>query len=578
MLRLSRRLAEHIPSSAEYTSPVYHHANPNSFWARRRRYFMQRGALGKFFTLVGFGAAGAGAYLATCVVVRTFHQPTVDALFTSGEDYTLEEWRTVEPTLQPGDIILMRGTGLMSWTIATLQFMFSFMHPAALRYSHVAVVVAPAVVEYMDEDQYSRHAAQPPYKVECLADVFAEEPPVTSSSSSAKALADAKVAATPTGKHSLRAQLQAEEAALRRRPVIRRGAVILEAMDNKDYDVPDVTGKVTYDTVQVVEASRRLLSTTPDNTPAYHYFSVRRLQHYEHTPERQAKMKKFCLDSEGRRMDGSLLYPLAFLSAKLHTLTHPLRSTVTDEVSCSELIVELYQNLGVVQRRWRWVPLDPSAAPSPAAMPELSSSSSSSLGEVQEVVPAPTSADVAHDRSAKSLHVYDYVYGHVNDRAGRPVIASDRPALPEASIIENGENLALPELRVRSAIAPLQPTWPEVDAIKGFSDFYGRTLTGEAEVAARNERMTRTTATYVRNPDVPSPALRAGDVATGLDGRTYQLQWYYKHNSTATCPFNFTEGAGEAVLDFATNLGLGPEIHMHIDRPGDKNRWILEDV
>ncbi|KPI88475.1 hypothetical protein ABL78_2437 [Leptomonas seymouri] len=566
MLRLSRRLAEHIQSSAQYSSPVYHSSQRSAFWAKRRRNFGQRGFAGKVFTLCGYGAAGVGVYLATCLVVRTLHQPTVDALFTAGKDYTMDEWCTVEPTLRPGDIILMRGSGLMSWTIATLQFVFSFMHPAALRYSHVAVVVAPAIVDYVDEAAYDSTAQPPPYKAKRLEDVFAETTPADSPRRAL--LASPSAPALYKDSSAVRQQLQAEEAALRRRPVIRRGALILEAMDNKVYDVPDVTGEVTYDSVQLVEASRRLFSTTPDRAPAYRYFSVRRLEGYVHTPERQEKLKRFCLDSVGRKMDGSLLYPLAFLDSKLHSLTHPLRSAVSGEVSCSELIVELYQDLEVMQRHWRWVPLD--LASTPATL-------SADGSREEKLVPPPTPADAACDRSACSLHVYDYVYGRVNDRANKPVMSRDRPALPDASVVENGDALAVPELRARSAAAPLQPAWPAVDAMRELSDFYGRTLAGEAAESARNRLRTRMSATYVRHPAVPSPALRAGDVVRGVDGKSYQLQWYYKHDSIATCPFHFTEGMGESELDFAMNMGLGPEIYLRIDRPGDPTAWILEE-
>ncbi|KPA73194.1 putative mitochondrial hypothetical protein [Leptomonas pyrrhocoris] len=573
MLRLTRHLAEHIQSSAQYTTPVFHSTKRSSFWAKRRRNFYQRGCIGRLFTVCGYGAAGVAAYLATCLVVRTLHQTTVDGLFTPGEDYTLEEWHTIEPTLRPGDIVLMRGSGLMSWTIATLQFVLSCMHPAALRYSHVAVVVAPAIVEYVDEDACHNGAAQPqPYKVERLEDLFAEE------GTSAEPAASPSAAAASKGDLAVRAQLQAEEAALRRRRVLRRGAVILEAMDNKEFDVPDVTGKVIHDTVQLVEASHRLFSITPDGSPAYHYFAVRRLQNYEHTPARQAKLRQFCLDSEGRRMDGSLLYPLAFLFARLHTLTRPLRSAVSGEVSCSELVVELYQELGVVQRHWRWVPLGRSSTASSPQKNEDDDSDSVKENDVgeEEAMPSPTPADVIHDRSANSLHVYDYVYGRINDRDGKPVMSRDRPALPDASTIENGDVLAESELRTRSAVAPLRPVWPEVDAVKEFSDLFGRTLAGEADEAAREKMRTRATASYVRRHATPTPVLRSGAVAKGVDGRDYQLQWYYKHNSIATCPFHFTQGIGESVLDFAMNISLGPEIHMRIDRPGDAAGWILE--
>ncbi|KAG5485199.1 hypothetical protein CUR178_06557 [Leishmania enriettii] len=595
MLHFTRRLGEHIAMSATVGSPVYTEAS-HFFWHRRVQNFRRRGPLGKLAALVGYGAAGAGVYVATCLVVRTLHQPTVDALFAPGRDYTLEDWKDVEPTLQPGDIILMRGTGPVSWCITTLQFVLSFLKPAALRYSHVAVVVAPAVLEYVDDEMFeigmtaatgraeesreepssmASSLSTPAYRVLDLGEVFER---------SAEAAAPAHGRLVPgTPACSVREQLRAEEAALRRRPVIRRGAVILEAMDNRDYDVVDVKGNVTYDTVQVVEASRRLLSTTPYGVPAYRYFAVRRLRNYEHTPERQRLLARFCEESEGRRMDSSLLYPLAFLSPRLHTQAHPLRQLITGEVSCSELIVELYQELGVVKRRWRWVPLEQgTTAPAPppsnavaaqrkagSAAPHSFSSGDEAGGDTATPPPPPTVADVADDRRSRSLHVYDYVYGRLDARANRPVITRDRPLLPDTSVVENSEAIATADVRLRSSTARLKPSWEHVDRTTSISSLYDRTATAGAEELAHRQKRKRADARYHVDAAVPPLVLRAGDTARGVDGREYQLQWYYKHSSVATCPYHFTEGAGESVLDFAANVTFDRESHMRIVREED---------
>ncbi|KAG5511508.1 hypothetical protein GH5_06457 [Leishmania sp. Ghana 2012 LV757] len=589
MLHFTRRLGEHIAMSATVGSPVYKEAS-HFFWRRRMQDFRRRGLLGKLGALAGYGAAGAGVYVATCLVVRTFHQPTVDALFAPGRDYTLEDWKDVEPTLQPGDIILMRGTGPVSWCITTLQFVLSFLKPAALRYSHVAVVVAPAVLEYVDDEMLETGTAAasraepssmasslstPAYRVLDLGEVF---------EGSAEAAAPAHCRRVPgPSACSVRDQLRAEEAALRRRPVIRRGAVILEAMDNRDYDVMDVKGNVTYDTVQVVEASRRLLSTTPSGVPAYHYFAVRRLRNYEHTPERQRRLARFCEASEGRRMDSSLLYPLAFLSPRLHTQAHPLRQLITGEVSCSELIVELYQELGVVKRRWRWVPLEhgtTALTPPPSnavagqgkagsAAQHSFSSGDEAGGDTATPPPPPTVADVTDDRRSRSLHVYDYVYGRLDARANRPVITRDRPLLPDTSVVENSEAIAAADVRLRSGTARLKPSWEHVDRMTSINSLYDCTATAGTEELAHRQKQKRADARYHVDAAVPPLVLRAGDTARGVDGREYQLQWYYKHSSVATCPYHFTEGTGESVLDFAANVTFDRESHMRIVREED---------
>lgn len=580
MLRRSCRLADHIGMSATSGRPVYKNSAEDTFMRRRLRSFTRRGPLGRVMTVVGYGAAGIAAYIAACLVVRTAHQRTVDSLFAPGLDYTLEEWVDVEPTLEPGDVLLMRGTGPMSWCITTLQFILSGMSPAALRYSHVAVVVAPAIIEYVDADSVSDTDAAaarqtvsglstPPYRVPSLRDVFATDVAPSKTGKAGATVVAPTAASDRASASSVRAQLQAEETALRRRPVVRRGAIILEAMDNKEYDVPDVKGNVTHDTVQLVEASRRLHSMTPGDVPAYHYFAVRRLRNYEHTPERQARLARFCEASEGRCMDSSLLYPLAFMSPKMHANTHPLRQLVTGEVSCSELILELYQELGIVQRRWRWVPVPSDASGSATRTDNLAAAAAAAAGaSATSPTPQPTAADVADDRRGCSLHVYDFVYGRLDAQARQPLLTRDRPLLPDEVVVENGAIIAAPAVRLRSTTPRLRPTWPHVDRLKEMTDIYGRVLSGSDAERARQHLQRRTESTYKVDPAVPAVTLRAGDVARGVDGQTYQLQWYYAHNSLATCPFHFTEGMGEQVIDFAANIGLSQESFIRIVRGG----------
>lgn len=592
MLRASRRFAVHYGMSAETGRPVYM-SSSGSFWLRWAENFRRRSVAGKAASLVGYAAMVVGVYLATSIAVRVAHQPSVDRLFEPGIDYTLEEWAAVEPTLRPGDIILMRGSGLMSWTITTLQFLHSWMRPSALRYSHVAVVVAPAVVEYVPEAEAAAEAAASaasPCYASSLEEALSLAPPAVS-----HAPAAAKVEPSSwgfggrrgSGPPSVAAVLEREEAELHRQPVVRRGALILEAMDNKDYHVPDVCGVVRYDAVQVVEASRRLSSVSADGTAAYSYFSVRRLRQYSHSAAQQSTLVDFCCRNVGRPMDGSFLLPLAFLRPSWHSIAHPHRGRTSADVSCSELVVELYQALSILQRRWTWVPLQSTAetaaaavSTSTAATPLPLSTASplkergewhASLQLLHPAAPSPTSADVIDCRDAKSLHVSDYSYGGIANRTSRPLVA---PRVGDAEVIDGGAELAAPLLRHRSSTAPMQPVWPSSSAGRsgaahsGQADYRPLPTAGEMEeMALRQEpARSREEATFEYRPGEPLIDLYAGDIARDIHGGWMQLQWHYKHCSTATAPYHFTEGADKRVLDFALNMSLGPEIFMKVPR------------
>lgn len=208
----------------------------------------------------------------------------------------------------------------------------------------------------------------------------------------------------------------------------REGAVVMEAMVNTDSQVKDIHGDVCTDCVQCVYATDRLWSKFKKNgKPAYDRFAVRHLLRPEGTLEEaerngrkkngvsqildqpsscssstpcsfhgdgsgegcgegltfEEKVRSFAAEHQARPLDTSLLYFCAYLSHFLHHLLRPLRLT-GGTVSCSELIVELYQQTGVVQRKWEWVPL-----------------SSSELAALHEILPC-LSSDLAKTTTTSS--------------------------------------------------------------------------------------------------------------------------------------------------------------------------------
>lgn len=163
---------------------------------------------------------------------------------------------------------------------------------------------------------------------------------------------------SPPSAYGVRDMLCAESTALEPSRRLKRGAIILEAMDNVDYHVDDIHGEGRYNVVQRVEATKRLCSLDAQGNHAYLHFSVRRLRNFNRTPDVLQRVRRFCEDNEGRPMDGSVFYVLSFINPRLYEMLRPSRFARC-EVSCSELVVELYQRLGLVQRMWRWVPLNP---------------------------------------------------------------------------------------------------------------------------------------------------------------------------------------------------------------------------
>ena len=87
------------------------------------------------------------SYIGICIAVHEVHSIAVDSLFVEkeavGSVLQLEDWYDVRRSLQLGDIILLKGTGSMSWKITNAMFALSGMKHQAMKYSHVAMVVKP---------------------------------------------------------------------------------------------------------------------------------------------------------------------------------------------------------------------------------------------------------------------------------------------------------------------------------------------------------------------------------------------------------------------------------------------------
>ncbi|KEG09590.1 hypothetical protein DQ04_04981040 [Trypanosoma grayi] len=286
-------------------------------------------------TLLGFGG-----YVTLCILVGLQQAQAVAALFQPHEDYPLEEWSQVERTLREGDIVLMMGTGVTSWKITTAQFVYSLMQPAALRYSHVAVVVEPAQLERWPLRPMSSTTAT----VEKAEYGYAAVTPLSSSSSSSSS-------STAAASTTIADILRDERSMLQRKQ--KRGAIIMEVVDNVDVNAADVNGKVRHECVQVLEANRRLFGRDGERW-CYSRFAVRRLKGFEWTPQRKRLLRTFINENVGRPLDKSPLLMTSFIHPRLYEWTGARRRGT--EISCAEMIVDLYKFCGVIQRRVRMVP------------------------------------------------------------------------------------------------------------------------------------------------------------------------------------------------------------------------------
>jgi hypothetical protein len=251
-----------------------------------------------------------GAYVGICTFIHKQHRPLIDDMYdwNHAEEYPMEEWERVEPTLREGDVVLLMGTGSMSWKICNAAFVIARLKAASIRYSHVGVVVQPAEME-------------------------------SKASSLLRSVSNSKAA--------YKQEVMARVAAGHAPPKVVRGALMLEAVDNKDINCPDWKGQVRHDSVQVVEVSKRAFGSQGDR-PCYHRFAVRRLQGFEWTPDRRDQLRRFIDDHVGQTMDKSPKLMLAFILPSVYDW---LNVRTSNEISCSELIADLYKAVGVIQKR-----------------------------------------------------------------------------------------------------------------------------------------------------------------------------------------------------------------------------------
>ena len=123
------------------------------------------------------------------------------------------------------------------------------------------------------------------------------------------------------------------------------GPIMLEAVDNKDINCPDQAGVVRHDCVQMVDVCQRAFGKDGDRL-CYHRLAVRHLNGFEWTPDRRRRLAEFASRMEGRPLDkDALSVSLRFLHPLLYQLFGKPRQS--SEVSCSELIAELYKSIGV---------------------------------------------------------------------------------------------------------------------------------------------------------------------------------------------------------------------------------------
>ncbi|RNF26196.1 uncharacterized protein Tco025E_01660 [Trypanosoma conorhini] len=297
----------------------------------RWRHFLAQRFPRKCLTVVTSALLLFAGYVSLCIVVERQMEASVRQLFQSHEEYPLEEWSKVEPTLREGDVVLLMGTGITSWKITTAQFVYSLMRPAALRFSHVSVVVEPAQLERWPSPRFAP----------------ASSTAVEASKGGGQWLPSGRISDMLQRERSMRQRKQ------------KRGAILLEAVDNLDINAPDVDGKVRHECVQLVEAKHRLFGREGERW-CYNRVAVRRLKGFEWTPQRKRLLRSFINENVGRPMDKNPLMILSFIHPKLYAWTGGRQGGT--EISCSELIVDLYKYCGIIQKRVRMVPVTDGAA------------------------------------------------------------------------------------------------------------------------------------------------------------------------------------------------------------------------
>lgn len=220
------------------------------------------------------------------------------ALYLESQRSPASFWDDTASTLNPGDIILMKGTGKMSWRIANLTYPWTNFDPWALKYTHVSVVV--------DVD-----------RTKDPADVWILE------------AVDNSDASVPSRDGVVRHR-QVQVVNARDRLFSLRPDDKLGRFENS------ILGKIAY-TFFLPPPSEEYKIW---KTRCYSRASCRRLEGFEWTPERRASLKNFVDKNVGRPIDRSPLVSVAQLGPEYYTRKNP------EEITCTELLVDLYKELG----------------------------------------------------------------------------------------------------------------------------------------------------------------------------------------------------------------------------------------
>ena len=236
--------------------------------------FVQSRGCRRALGLVGCIVVAAGIYTQSCIVNARKHHvvldlnyctpqrkdtspiPSTAEISTPRSPVALRElkcWDRVAPTLMPGDIVLLMGTGRVSRMITLGAYLFSFMNPIALKYSHIGVIVSGPQKASVPQSPKFPEESKP---------------------------------------------------------------VVMEAVDNRDVKCQDINGAQQYNQVQLVPLKSRVFGRDGERK-CYNRCAVRRLKGFEWTPARLQKLEEFIRQYEGRPLVTSKTVLFAFAHPSL---------------------------------------------------------------------------------------------------------------------------------------------------------------------------------------------------------------------------------------------------------------------
>eukprot|EP00760_Papus_ankaliazontas_P035802 PhM_4_TR8031/c1_g1_i1/m.45857 len=161
--------------------------------------------------------------------------------------------------------------------------------------------------------------------------------------------------------------------------IVRRGdkILLLEAIDNEDIRTPDVDGAVRTKQVQVVDPEHRIFGKQGERR-CYSRCAVRRLLSEREIDDNV--VEKFVSENVGRPLDTNPDMLLSYLHPSLY-------KRADNSVSCSELIVSLYEHLGIADVKGvGWDPVAIAPAQLGFSTPqELFFTPGNKLGNVQRI-------------------------------------------------------------------------------------------------------------------------------------------------------------------------------------------------